>query len=271
MRDPPLVPPASRRRPVRRPSRRRSDRGGASRHLEVLSSRARRGHGPNGGLGIVRQWNAASPRKPLRTRRHDRRTARLSGTICTKISQGVHESSSRGPYGLSRRGVPQVPCPNTSRPAPNAARRVVTRSAPGRTRGFGTGSELRNDVVFEMSGRPVSDDLGSQSHRITSPAKKTATRSAKHPTSRTLSASHKCARPEGRTMFATVDRYLAAVSTPRRRGRNASQTVPISRRRRTRSCASPRTSVSGAASGTARGGTQVSRPRSCSARTRRGR
>ena len=36
---------------------------------------------------------------------------------------------------------------------------------------------------------------------------------------RTLSASHKNALAHGRTMAATVDRYLAAVNTPKRRGR----------------------------------------------------
>jgi putative transposase len=40
------------------------------------------------------------------------------------------------------------------------------------------------------------------------------------PAARRLSASHKRALAEGRTMSATVDRYLSAVNTPKRRGRN---------------------------------------------------
>ena len=40
---------------------------------------------------------------------------------------------------------------------------------------------------------------------------------------RKLSASHKRALAEGRTMAATVDRYLAAVTTPGRRGRPVSE------------------------------------------------
>jgi hypothetical protein len=39
-----------------------------------------------------------------------------------------------------------------------------------------------------------------------------------------LSASHKEALAEGRTMSATVDRYLSAVNTPKRRGRKVSKT-----------------------------------------------
>jgi hypothetical protein len=39
-----------------------------------------------------------------------------------------------------------------------------------------------------------------------------------------LSASHKKALAEGRTMSATVDRYLSAVNTPKRRGRKVSKT-----------------------------------------------
>jgi len=51
------------------------------------------------------------------------------------------------------------------------------------------------------------------------PAKKTTRKATKRPAPRTLSASHKKALTEGRTMSATVDRYLAAVNTPKRRGR----------------------------------------------------
>ena len=60
-----------------------------------------------------------------------------------------------------------------------------------------------------------------------SPAKTTgrkpAKRSVKRGTQRKLSTSHKRALAEGRTMSATVNRYLAAVTTPGRRGRPISQ------------------------------------------------
>lgn len=46
---------------------------------------------------------------------------------------------------------------------------------------------------------------------------------------RKLSASHKRALAEGRTMSATVDRYLQAVNTPKRRGRKVSRTTLESR------------------------------------------
>jgi len=58
------------------------------------------------------------------------------------------------------------------------------------------------------------------------PAKKTARRA---PASRRLSASHKRALAEGRTMSATVDRYLSAVNTPKRRGRKVSKSSLQSR------------------------------------------
>jgi hypothetical protein len=48
---------------------------------------------------------------------------------------------------------------------------------------------------------------------------KTTKKAAKRPAQRKLSASHKQALAEGRTMSATVDRYLSAVNTPKRRGR----------------------------------------------------
>jgi hypothetical protein len=51
------------------------------------------------------------------------------------------------------------------------------------------------------------------------PTKATQKRSAQ----RTLSAAHKRALAEGRTLSATVDRYLSAVSTPKRRGRKVSK------------------------------------------------
>ncbi len=50
-------------------------------------------------------------------------------------------------------------------------------------------------------------------------AKKTARKAAK----RTMSAAHKHALAQGRTMSATVDRYLAAVNTPQRRDRKISK------------------------------------------------
>jgi len=54
------------------------------------------------------------------------------------------------------------------------------------------------------------------------PAKKAVKTSRKAP-ARRLSASHKRALAEGRTMSATVDRYLSAVNTPKRRGRKVSK------------------------------------------------
>jgi hypothetical protein len=63
------------------------------------------------------------------------------------------------------------------------------------------------------------------------PTKKTARKAAERTTKksasrsglRKLSASHKRALAEGRTMSATVNRYLAAVNTPKRRGRKVSE------------------------------------------------
>jgi hypothetical protein len=66
------------------------------------------------------------------------------------------------------------------------------------------------------------------------PAKKGATKRSRKPVkkagtptkrsgARRLSASHKRALAEGRTMSATVDRYLSAVNTPKRRGRKVSK------------------------------------------------
>jgi hypothetical protein len=60
-------------------------------------------------------------------------------------------------------------------------------------------------------------------------ARKPAKRPAKRPAARTLSASHKRALAEGRTMSATVDRYLSAVNTPKRRGRKVSKAALVSR------------------------------------------
>ena len=52
---------------------------------------------------------------------------------------------------------------------------------------------------------------------------KAAKKTAKRPGERKLSAAHKRALAEGRTMSATVDRYLSAVNTPKRRGRKVSK------------------------------------------------
>jgi hypothetical protein len=57
--------------------------------------------------------------------------------------------------------------------------------------------------------------------------KRTARKSAKGPAKararRTMSAAHKRALAEGRSMSLTVDRYLAVVNTPKRRGRKVSK------------------------------------------------
>ena len=60
-------------------------------------------------------------------------------------------------------------------------------------------------------------------------ARKPAKSTAKRPAARKLSASHKRALAEGRTMSATVDRYLSAVNTPKRRGRKVSKTALVGR------------------------------------------
>src|SRR5689334_18875335 len=57
---------------------------------------------------------------------------------------------------------------------------------------------------------------------VRKPAKRAA---RKAPASRRLSAAHKRALAEGRTMSATVDRYLSAVNTPKRRGRKVSKSA----------------------------------------------
>jgi hypothetical protein len=58
---------------------------------------------------------------------------------------------------------------------------------------------------------------------------KPAARATKRPAPRKLSAAHKRALAEGRTMSATVDRYLSAVNTPKRRGRKVSKTALVQR------------------------------------------
>lgn len=60
-------------------------------------------------------------------------------------------------------------------------------------------------------------------------ARKPAKQVSKRPATRELSASHKKALAEGRTMSATVDRYLSAVNTPKRRGRKVSKAALASR------------------------------------------
>ncbi len=54
-------------------------------------------------------------------------------------------------------------------------------------------------------------------------AKKTARKATKRRATKTLSAAHKKALAEGRTMSATVDRYLAAINKPQKRGRKVSR------------------------------------------------
>ena len=55
------------------------------------------------------------------------------------------------------------------------------------------------------------------------PARPKKRAAAKAGGSRKLSTAHKRALAEGRTMSATVDRYLTAVNTPKRRGRKVSK------------------------------------------------
>jgi len=60
------------------------------------------------------------------------------------------------------------------------------------------------------------------------PQKKTR-KATKAPAQRKLSAAHKQALAEGRTMSAVVDRYLSAVNTPKRRGRKVSKAALVQR------------------------------------------
>jgi hypothetical protein len=53
--------------------------------------------------------------------------------------------------------------------------------------------------------------------------KKTARKTTKRATPRSMTSAHKQALSEGRALSATVDRYLAAVNTPQRRGRKVSK------------------------------------------------
>ena len=52
---------------------------------------------------------------------------------------------------------------------------------------------------------------------------KRAAKARKQSGARKLSASHKRALAEGRTLSATVDRYLSSVNTPKRRGRKVTR------------------------------------------------
>ena len=61
--------------------------------------------------------------------------------------------------------------------------------------------------------------------------KRTTKKATKRSTQRTLSAAHKRALAEGRTMSATVDRYLSAVNTPKQRGRKVSKATLTQRLR----------------------------------------
>jgi hypothetical protein len=73
-------------------------------------------------------------------------------------------------------------------------------------------------------------------------ARKSTTKTARRPTAqkatrkatkrspqRTLTASHKKALAEGRTMSATVDKYLAVINTPKKRGRKVTKAALASR------------------------------------------
>lgn len=73
-----------------------------------------------------------------------------------------------------------------------------------------------NMPATKMTARP---SLGRKNPRTT---KKVARKALQRGAHRTLSAKHKRALAEGRAMSATVDRYLAAVTTPKRRGRKVS-------------------------------------------------
>ncbi len=54
-------------------------------------------------------------------------------------------------------------------------------------------------------------------------ATKRPSKATKRTGPRKMSAAHKAALSEGRTMSATVDRYLSALNTPKRRGRKVSK------------------------------------------------
>src|SRR5947207_5120049 len=75
------------------------------------------------------------------------------------------------------------------------------------------------------------------------PAKPKKRTPAKAAGSRKLSAAHKRALAEGRTMSATVDRYLSAVNTPKQRGRKVSKATLTQRLAEARARAKSSTGV----------------------------
>ena len=75
------------------------------------------------------------------------------------------------------------------------------------------------------------------------PVKKATRKATKGPAQRKLSAAHKQALAEGRTMSAVVDRYLSAVNTPKRRGRKVSKTALVQRLAEARTKAKSSTGV----------------------------
>ena len=75
------------------------------------------------------------------------------------------------------------------------------------------------------------------------PAKKATRKATKGPAQRKLSAAHKQALAEGRTMSAVVDRYLSAVNTPKRRGRKVSKAALVQRLAEARTKAKASTGV----------------------------
>jgi len=76
------------------------------------------------------------------------------------------------------------------------------------------------------------------------PTKKSAPRSAVKKTAKgTMSAAHKQALAEGRSMSATVDAYLAALNLPKKRGRKISKSVLEQRLVQARSRAKTATGV----------------------------
>jgi hypothetical protein len=74
-------------------------------------------------------------------------------------------------------------------------------------------------------------------------ARKSAKQATATPAARRLSAAHKRALADGRTMSATVDRYLSAVNTPKRRGRKVSKAALEQRLARARVTAKSATGV----------------------------
>jgi len=75
------------------------------------------------------------------------------------------------------------------------------------------------------------------------PAKKTTRKATKKTAKRTMSAAHKKALAGGRTMSATVDRYLAAINTPKTRGRKVTKATLTQRLTNTQTQAKTATGV----------------------------